>query len=57
MSVYFARSSSSTPSCLTTLMAPSSPFLADRTDYGSRGFSIRDFEGNRWSFGTCAGGD
>jgi uncharacterized glyoxalase superfamily protein PhnB len=26
------------------------------TDYGSRGFSIADGEGNRWSFGTYAGG-
>jgi len=25
------------------------------TDYGSRGFSIKDVEGNRWSFGTYAG--
>lgn len=25
------------------------------TDYGSRGFSIKDGEGNRWSFGTYAG--
>ncbi len=25
------------------------------TDYGSRGFSIVDAEGNRWSFGTYAG--
>jgi uncharacterized glyoxalase superfamily protein PhnB len=25
------------------------------TDYGSRGFSIADAEGNRWSFGTYAG--
>lgn len=24
-------------------------------DYGSRGFSIKDAEGNRWSFGTYAG--
>ena len=24
-------------------------------EYGSRGFSIRDAEGNRWSFGTYAG--
>jgi uncharacterized glyoxalase superfamily protein PhnB len=24
-------------------------------DYGSRGFSIADAEGNTWSFGTCAG--
>lgn len=24
-------------------------------DYGSRGFSIRDVEGNIWSFGTYAG--
>jgi uncharacterized glyoxalase superfamily protein PhnB len=28
--------------------------MAD-TDYGSRGFSIADPEGNRWSFGTYAG--
>jgi uncharacterized glyoxalase superfamily protein PhnB len=27
------------------------------TDYGSRGFSIADAEGNAWSFGTYAGGD
>jgi uncharacterized glyoxalase superfamily protein PhnB len=27
------------------------------TDYGSRGFSIKDGEGNRWSFGTYAGQD
>ena len=27
------------------------------TDYGSRGFSIADAEGNRWSFGTYAGQD
>jgi len=26
------------------------------TDYGSRGFSVADGEGNRWSFGTYAGG-
>lgn len=25
------------------------------TDYGSRGFSVRDLEGNLWSFGTYAG--
>src|SRR6476469_9654612 len=25
------------------------------TDYGSRGFSIADAEGNRWSFGTYNG--
>ncbi|MEP6650824.1 MAG: VOC family protein [Lapillicoccus sp.] len=25
------------------------------TDYGSRGFSIADAEGNAWSFGTYAG--
>lgn len=25
------------------------------TDYGSRGFSIKDADGNRWSFGTYAG--
>ncbi|MBL7497621.1 glyoxalase [Frankia sp. CNm7] len=28
--------------------------LADE-DYGSRGFSVADAEGNRWSFGTYAG--
>jgi uncharacterized glyoxalase superfamily protein PhnB len=28
----------------------------ENTDYGSRGFSIKDLEGNRWSFGTYAGG-
>lgn len=27
------------------------------TDYGSRGFSVIDAEGNRWSFGTYAGSD
>jgi uncharacterized glyoxalase superfamily protein PhnB len=27
------------------------------TDYGSRGFSVTDVEGNRWSFGTYAGSD
>lgn len=27
------------------------------TDYGSRGFSVKDAEGNRWSFGTYAGGE
>jgi uncharacterized glyoxalase superfamily protein PhnB len=27
------------------------------TDYGSRGFSVLDSEGNRWSFGTYAGDD
>ncbi len=27
------------------------------TDYGSRGFSVADTEGNRWSFGTYAGSD
>jgi len=27
------------------------------TDYGSRGFSVADAEGNAWSFGTYAGGD
>lgn len=26
------------------------------TDYGSRGFSVADPEGNRWSFGSYAGG-
>jgi uncharacterized glyoxalase superfamily protein PhnB len=25
------------------------------TDYGSRDFSLRDPEGNRWSFGTYRG--
>jgi len=25
------------------------------TDYGSRGFSVRDAEGNLWSFGTYRG--
>jgi uncharacterized glyoxalase superfamily protein PhnB len=29
----------------------------EETDYGSRGFSIVDVEGNRWSFGTYAGLD
>lgn len=27
----------------------------EESDYGSRGFSIRDPEGNSWSFGTYAG--
>jgi uncharacterized glyoxalase superfamily protein PhnB len=27
----------------------------EETDFGSRGFSIKDPEGNRWSFGTYAG--
>lgn len=27
------------------------------TDYGSRGFSVTDEEGNRWSFGTYAGSE
>jgi len=27
----------------------------NETDYGSRGFSVRDPEGNRWSFGTYRG--
>jgi uncharacterized glyoxalase superfamily protein PhnB len=27
----------------------------EETDYGSRGFSVRDAEGNSWSFGTYAG--
>lgn len=27
----------------------------EETDYGSRGFSVADPEGNRWSFGTYAG--
>lgn len=31
--------------------------LRDEDSYESRGFSIRDPEGNRWSFGTYAGGD
>ncbi len=33
------------------------PVLRDMedTDYGSRGFSVADPEGNRWSFGTYAG--
>lgn len=26
-------------------------------DYGSRGFTVADAEGNRWSFGTYAGSD
>lgn len=30
--------------------------LADE-DYGSRGFSVRDPEGNLWSFGTYPGAD
>lgn len=29
----------------------------EATDYGSRGFSVADTEGNRWSFGTYAGSD
>ncbi|MFN8097913.1 MAG: glyoxalase [Dermatophilaceae bacterium] len=29
--------------------------LGDETDYDSRGFTIRDCEGNTWSFGTYAG--
>ncbi|HEX6248313.1 MAG TPA: VOC family protein [Nocardioidaceae bacterium] len=29
----------------------------EETDYGSRGFSVADAEGNRWSFGTYAGSD
>lgn len=29
--------------------------LEDATDYDSRGFSVRDPEGNSWSFGTYAG--
>jgi uncharacterized glyoxalase superfamily protein PhnB len=29
----------------------------EETDYGSRGFSVRDPEGNTWSFGTYAGSD
>lgn len=28
----------------------------EETDYGSRGFSVADAEGNSWSFGTYAGG-
>jgi uncharacterized glyoxalase superfamily protein PhnB len=27
----------------------------NETDYGSRGFAVRDPEGNRWSFGTYRG--
>ena len=27
----------------------------EETDYGSRGFTVRDPEGNRWSFGTYRG--
>lgn len=27
----------------------------EETDYGSRGFSVTDLEGNSWSFGTYAG--
>ena|SRR5689334_16813454 len=27
------------------------------TDYGSRGFAVRDPEGNRWSFGTYRGAE
>lgn len=27
----------------------------EESDYGSRGFSLADAEGNRWSFGTYAG--
>lgn len=29
----------------------------DETDYGSRGFTVADAEGNLWSFGTYAGSD
>lgn len=29
----------------------------DESDYGSRGFSVADPEGNLWSFGTYAGSD
>lgn len=29
----------------------------EETDYGSRGFSVTDAEGNRWSFGTYAGSE
>ncbi|HEU4513545.1 MAG TPA: VOC family protein [Nocardioidaceae bacterium] len=29
----------------------------EEADYGSRGFSVTDPEGNRWSFGTYAGSD
>lgn len=29
--------------------------LCDQTDYESRDFSIRDIEGNQWSFGTYSG--
>jgi uncharacterized glyoxalase superfamily protein PhnB len=31
--------------------------LADETDYEQRGFSVRDLEGNLWSFGTYPGAD
>jgi uncharacterized glyoxalase superfamily protein PhnB len=37
------------------LGAPIDRPLRDETDYVSRGFSIRDPEGNGWSFGTYAG--
>ncbi|RLV49271.1 glyoxalase [Nocardioides mangrovicus] len=35
------------------------PFVREmeETDYGSRGFSVKDHEGNRWSFGTYAGAE
>ena len=29
----------------------------EETDYGSRGFTVADPEGNLWSFGTYAGSD
>lgn len=37
------------------LGAPVDRALRDETDYVSRGFTIRDPEGNRWAFGTYAG--
>jgi uncharacterized glyoxalase superfamily protein PhnB len=37
------------------LGAPITHPLRDETDYPSRGFTIRDPEGNRWTFATYAG--
>lgn len=37
------------------LGAPVDRELCDQTDYVSRNFTIRDVEGNQWSFGTYAG--
>ncbi|MBL9169811.1 MAG: extradiol dioxygenase [Verrucomicrobiales bacterium] len=37
------------------LGAPVERELCDQTDYVSRDFTIRDVEGNRWSFGTYCG--